>query len=64
MKKVILRIALSLLMLSVAVIGQSQVKLPDFVTDSMVIQQNEVLTLRGTAKPDSRVSCVVSWNKN
>ena len=63
MKKVILRIALSLLMLSVAVIGQSQVKLPDFVTDSMVIQQNEVLTLRGTAKPDSRVSCVVSWNK-
>ena len=61
MKKAFFKIALSLQMLSVATIGQSQVKLPDFVTDSMVIQQNDVLTLRGTARSQGRVTCQASW---
>ena len=50
MKKSILAIAF----LSASVIAEAKVVLPQFITDSMVVQQKSVLTSASQSNPDSK----------
>ena len=58
MKKSILAIAF----LSASVIAEAKVVLPQFITDSMVVQQKSVLTIPGTTKAGTAVKVTTSWN--
>lgn len=53
---------LTLLSLCLAAFAQAKVTLPSFFTDNMVIQQNTILTLPGSAKAGKQVTVKVSWN--
>ncbi len=40
----------------------AEVRLPAVFSDNMVLQQNTVVRMRGTAKPNAKVSVAPSWN--
>ena len=42
--------------------ASAKVTLPRFFTDNMVVQQNSVLTLPGTAEPMSQVTVRTDWS--
>ena len=58
MKRFILAVGL----LSASMAAKAKVVLPQFFTDSMVVQQLSVLTIPGTAKSGATVSVTTSWN--
>lgn len=45
----------------VTVAAQAKVELPSFYTDNMVVQRESVLTVRGTARPQSQVTFRADW---
>ncbi len=49
-------------MLCIAVSAFAEVKLPSVFSDNMVLQQNTVVKMRGTAKPNAKVTVTPSWN--
>lgn len=51
------------LFLTTAAVMQAEVKLPALFTDGMVVQQNTIITLRGSATANKKVSVTASWNK-
>lgn len=53
-------IALSLLIGCTA--AHAEIKLPSYVTDNMVVQQNSVFRIKGTAAPKSKVSVQPGWS--
>ena len=58
MKRFILAVGL----LSASMAAKAKVVLPQFFTDSMVVQQLSVLTIPGTTKSGATVSVTTSWN--
>lgn len=52
-----------LLMLSIAQ-SYSQIHLPAFFSDNMVLQQQQLVSFWGTDKPGVKISVVGSWGKN
>ena len=58
MKKIFL-IAMGALL---APMASAKITLPRFITDNMVVQQNNILTIPGTAAPGAKVSVKVDWD--
>lgn len=58
MNKTTLACALALCALEASAV----VKLPGYITDNMVVQRNNVLTVNGTAAPGSKVTATPEWS--
>ncbi len=55
----------NLILLSLAMLpmgADAKVVLPAYVTDNMIVQQNDTLTIKGRALPGSKVKVVAGWN--
>ena len=45
-----------------AMVSNAQITMPSFFNDNMVLQQNSIVTFRGTAKPNAKVTIDTGWN--
>lgn len=55
----------NLILLSLAMIpmaADAKVVLPAYMTDNMIVQQNDTITIKGRALPGSNVKVVAGWN--
>ena len=43
-------------------VSNAQITMPSFFSDNMVLQQNSIVTFRGTAKPNAKVTIDAGWN--
>jgi len=58
-----LRLFFIAILLPISQILQSQISVPDYFTDHMVLQQHKEIPFFGTARPNSNLSVQCSWNK-
>lgn len=43
---------------------QAKIKLPNYITDNMIVQQNSVMKIVGSAASDSKVTVWAAWDSN
>lgn len=56
--------AIFLLGLATVMPTQAKIKLPNYITDNMIVQQNSVMKIVGSAASDSKVTVWAAWDSN
>ena len=56
--------AIFLLGLATVMPAQAKIKLPNYITDNMIVQQNSIMKIVGSAASDSKVAVWAAWDTN